>query len=529
MKNSFELYLIDDLAARNTCLHRIKEIFGVGATPLYDNPTTEFDQFYKLVLPGNQNKYDQAEEISKIDGVWEVDPIIKILGIFNESESKLYSKNEDHPEKDLRWNHTVTNFGRAIEKSILDGKLNESAATGIKIAQLDTGITPHPELSLINEFGYNFVEKNNIPIDTLTKGIGKNAGHGTRTASVIIGKNTGEEMDKNDGVFQYVNLTPYRIAKSVIHLICSNMDEAIIRAVNDGCQIITLSMGGLPRARLRKAVEYAYSKGVIMCFAAGNRVGIVVWPAQYNGTIAVAGTNINNEPWEGSCHGPSVHISAPGKNVLVATTNKNDKNEHVFRYTFGSGTSYAVPHVAAAAAIWLNHFKDELKDFPGPQKIEAFKNALAQSALRPANWDSGNYGHGVLDAFKLLEQIPELQIKNSEFAAFRNEATSDQSIKSNKETLSIREKEMLDLLLNNSVKSESALDRLIENKGSAQAKQNYKILKGATSISDKELIGKPKPEAIINAMPDPIPYAKKVSLREKQEIYANAVLSLRLF
>lgn len=55
-----------------------------------------------------------------------------------------------------------------------------------------------------------------------------------------------------------------------------------------------------------------------MLAAAGNCVGVVVYPARYEEVIAVAGINKADQPWKGTCRGEAVDISAPGEFVLRA-------------------------------------------------------------------------------------------------------------------------------------------------------------------------------------------------------------------
>ena len=72
--------------------------------------------------------------------------------------------------------------------------------------------------------------------------------------------------------------------------------DAIDFAVSIDCHVISMSLGGLPSKAVRKAVRRAIDANVIVLAAAGNRVETVVWPARYPETIAVAASNINNEP-----------------------------------------------------------------------------------------------------------------------------------------------------------------------------------------------------------------------------------------
>jgi subtilisin family serine protease len=341
-KQEFELFLSDDQTVKQRCLDRIVQLFGVMPKRVYKDSAEGFENFYAFAIEDDKNIWDIARKLASIEGVIEVDPITKIFGVFNKP------KEHDDVPHNTQWNHSLTRFSQAVEFSKNQGKLDVSAGTSITIVQLDTGYTPHPEISMIaSQDGKNFVEDDGGALDRLVAGLADQPGHGTATASVIIGRKTDVPGDSNNGVFPYVKFIPYRISTSVIHITRNTIPEAIIEAVDSGCNVITMSMGGAPpRRSWRQASAYALSKGVIFVSAAGNVVRFVVWPARYKQVIGVAGVNFDGLPWEGSCRGPSVEISAPAENVFVARTPEPEK----FIYKFGSGTSHATPHVAAAAA-----------------------------------------------------------------------------------------------------------------------------------------------------------------------------------
>jgi thermitase len=168
-------------------------------------------------------------------------------------------------------------------------------------------------------------------------------------------------------------------------------------------------MGGLPLDYLQRALQRAVNNGVIVCCAAGNIFGAndvlhaVVWPAHYPEALAVAASNANDLPWSGSSRGPEVDITAPGESVWHAIADKGKPLTEVSR---GDGTSFAVATTAGVAALWLSfHGRDKLLADYGKDRIAAvFKEIVMTRGFRKvANWKTGLFGPGIIDALKVLE------------------------------------------------------------------------------------------------------------------------------
>jgi len=276
---------------------------------------------------------------------------------------------------------------------------------GIIVGHPDTGWTDHLELgtkALDLQRQYDFVQGDRDARDPLDyRG---NRGHGTKTASVIVSRGTVQPpSDQMVGVAPAAMLVPIRAIKSVVVFLGGDVAKAIHHAVENGCHVISMSLGGLGSWALEASVNYAVAKNVIVLAAAGNEVGFVVAPAKYDQCIAIAACNNAREPWEGSSRGKAVAVTAPGENVWVAQP--GDAGGLGTDVGPGSGTSFAVATVAGMAALWLAyHGRDNLlsryRDRATLQEV--FRQVVRETAVPPVNWKLDRYGAGIVDAKALL-------------------------------------------------------------------------------------------------------------------------------
>lgn len=337
------------------------------------------------------------------------------LGVWNENEflekfkgSPFFTK--DNRKEARKWNWYATNYDKAIAK-INKPDFN---AKGISIVQFDTGYTDHTKVAggFDLDQDYNFINNTDDASDPKTIGFGKQPGHATRTASLLVGAEA--ELDATEkyhnGNAGYLSsfgfkIVPFRIAESVILINRQQqLAAALDRALASGFDIITQSMGLPPTIATARMAKKAYDKGVIWCCAAGNEIQAVIAPAVYPGTIAIAASNAFDSEWKRSSRGDTVDITAPGEDVYVPIWNKSREED----YAYGSGTSYATPQVAAAAALWLARYHDTLShpDYAGWKRVEAFKMALDISARRKNDLPTIGFGHGMLDVDLLLQTEP---------------------------------------------------------------------------------------------------------------------------
>lgn len=290
---------------------------------------------------------------------------------------------------------------------------------GTVVGHPDTGYTTHPEIwsndprqnRLLAEKGYDFWRNDSDARDDLERGLGCSIatgfvcfpGHGTGTCSVIM---SGEGSPNGlpvfvTGIAPAAKLIPFRVAPTVVLWSPKRLAQAVYRAVDTGCHVISISMGGLPSGYLHDAVRYAVANGVIVCCAAGNYSPWVVWPAAYEEAIAVAACNAAEKPWRFSSSGRVVAVSAPGESVWRA--NPTDPGKPVAP---SSGTSYAVATTAGVAALWMaHHGRDKLIAAVGKERIAAlFKTILTTKGCnKPDRWDTNAFGAGIVDGLKVLQ------------------------------------------------------------------------------------------------------------------------------
>jgi len=181
--------------------------------------------------------------------------------------------------------------------------------------------------------------------------------------------------------------------------------DGIVYAADMGCAVINCSWGSFASSQLgQDIVDYAtFNKNSLVVGAAGNsgapgnaNADSPFYPASYKNVLSVTGTNSTDTKWVNSSYGPFVDISAPGEAVYSTIFDNN--------YSFSSGTSFAAPIVAAAAALIKSTFA-----FYTPHQIAEQLRATADDIYAvPGNvaYDK-KLGKGRLNMFRALTENPK--------------------------------------------------------------------------------------------------------------------------
>jgi subtilisin family serine protease len=266
--------------------------------------------------------------------------------------------------------------------------LTGNKGAGINIAVIDTGID-YEHVDLDDNFagGINFVQTyigqppdNNIMDETSNS-------HGTHVAGIIA-------AEDNDfgviGVAPEASLYAVRVLDGGGFGLASWIISGIEWAVNNGMDIINISIQGPDVPALKDACNSAYEAGVIIIAAAGNtNGGSVTYPAAYDSVVAVTATDLIDEPAYFSPVGVEIYVAAPG--LDIQSTTRGDT------YDVLSGTSQAAPHVTGVAALFLaSGIQDQNENgFINDEIINKIKNY----ALDLGNPGFDNiYGYGRISA-----------------------------------------------------------------------------------------------------------------------------------
>ena len=295
-----------------------------------------------------------------------------------------------------------------------------------RIAHIDVGYDPNhtarPE-HILTGLDRSFADGDDNPNTAADPNRGHaipdNSGHGTGTIGILAGGRVAESNDYLGGAPQ-AEILPLRISNSVVLFYVSVFAKALQYAIQQRCDVVSISMGGLPSKAWSEAVNEAYEAGICICAAAGNNVGglpshHVVYPARYHRTLAVCGVMENGQPYynitptdlqgswgPGSCMTEALASYTP--NIPWAVYHCGN----VIRKN-GEGTSAATPQIAAAVALWYEKYKNVLpRDW---RRVEAVRNALFRS---PKAGDPQYLGHGILQANSALAITPDLNLPKTD-------------------------------------------------------------------------------------------------------------------
>ncbi|MFI5842774.1 type VII secretion-associated serine protease mycosin [Catenuloplanes sp. NPDC051500] len=224
-------------------------------------------------------------------------------------------------------------------------------------------------------------------------------GHGTVIAGIIAGKEVSGVAFT--GIAPDAKILPLRVLDSdkpsTDPSAPGRIAQAITYAVDQGADVINLSLETDPVDSLNAAIAYAEEKNVVVVAAGGNQAPDEtrnggVFPAAYKTVLAVAGVDEQGGHVATSVQGPYVDLSAPGLDLFgPAPTGDGFVGEEA------GGTSFAAAYVSGAAALVRSYF---------PTMTAADVRArLMATADQPPTGQDNSFGTGMVNPYLALSTV----------------------------------------------------------------------------------------------------------------------------
>ncbi|WP_210366129.1 cell wall-binding repeat-containing protein [Bacillus sp. REN3] len=301
------------------------------------------------------------------------------IGDFSAAKTVISIENEQKAEAAAQasdWSTTAVQAQKAWHASFT-GK-------NIKIAIIDTGISPHPDLEIAG--GKSFVP--------YTSSFSDDNGHGTHIAGIVAARN-------NDigtvGVAPGALLYAVKVLDKNGDGYLTDIVKAIDWSITNNIDIINLSLGSLDHSpALEYSIKKAYNSGVMIVAAGGNEGNAegygdnVAYPARYDSVIAVSAVDQQKRRGNFSATGNAIEYAAPGVGILSTYLNN--------RYARLDGTSMAAGFVTGNLAL--------LKEM-----YPSMSNARLREQMRKTAIDLGTpgrdpwFGYGMVQSPQSPERI----------------------------------------------------------------------------------------------------------------------------
>ncbi|MFD5034715.1 type VII secretion-associated serine protease mycosin [Streptomyces sp. NPDC058220] len=279
----------------------------------------------------------------------------------------------------------------ALQRVMLDELWQDTKGKGVQVAVIDTGVdNAHPQLkSAVDASAGADLLKGGTSDGTVDE-----VGHGTKVAGIIAAR----PLDGTGfvGLAPEATIIPIRQNDEKNSGKDTTMAEAIDHAIAKGADVINISQDTTkpltPDSTLGQAVRRALDKEIVVVASAGNdgMDGKLknTYPAAFDGVLAVASSDRNNERAAFSQSGDFVGVAAPGVDIVSTVPG--------YGQCVDNGTSFSAPYVAGVAAL--------LRAKHGDWEAHEIVAQIEQTAERSINGQDSFVGWGVIDPVRALNE-----------------------------------------------------------------------------------------------------------------------------
>ncbi|MFG2117036.1 type VII secretion-associated serine protease mycosin [Streptomyces sp. NPDC048718] len=291
----------------------------------------------------------------------------------------------------------------SLQRVLLDQLWSQSTGKGVRVAVIDTGVdVKNPQLTKAVDAGSGV---NLIPKDAKDangnklergkeNGTTDTVGHGTKVAGIIAARPA--KGSGFVGLAPDATIIPIQQNDAEGRGTAETLAAAIQYAIAKNANVINISQDTAnavkPTPLLQQAVDKALEKEIVVVASAGNDgLGGNVkptYPASYEGVLAVAASDRNNERAAFSQSGDFVGVAAPGVDMISTVPGGG--------HCADNGTSFSAPYVAGLAAL----VKAKHPKWTQAQIVAQ----IEQTAERSVAGHDSRVGWGVVDPVRALTE-----------------------------------------------------------------------------------------------------------------------------
>lgn len=272
--------------------------------------------------------------------------LLVVLILTVTSITLIINKNKTEKFKNENWAYEYLKINKLHNQKKLTGK-------GVKLALIDSGVSFKQEINV--KKGVNVLDPKRSYQD--------NHGHGTHLAGILT--------NKDIGVAPNIDLYVIKALDNNLNGDINNVIEAVNYSIEEKVDIILMSFGTLKYSKkLESVINRALRNNIVVISSVGNyglqEKSDILYPAKFEGVIAVGALNMNGDIWKGTTVGNGLNVLLPGQYI------KSYSKDGSFLYS--SGTSMAAAYMAGLAALFFEEYSSYNKSTISKKIWKKIKN-----------------------------------------------------------------------------------------------------------------------------------------------------------